>query len=96
MKIVKVKVKVYYNDKDNSINVMFDEDNLMLLSENKKTLNAKEIYDMFKYENDKMYELDELGDLTTLDEDNTYYIKECHRIFKNIIDGISISENEKN
>lgn len=94
MKIV--KVKVYYNDKDNSINVMFDEDNLVLLSENKKTLNAKEIYDMFKYENDKMYELDELGDLTTLDEDNTYYIKECHRIFKNIIDGISIFENEKN
>ena len=93
MKIV--KVKVYYNDKDNSINVMFDEDNLVLLSENKKTLNAKEIYDMFKYENDKMYELDELDDLTTLDEDNTYYIKECHRIFKNIIDGISISENEK-
>ena len=94
MKIV--KVKVYYNDKNNSINVMFDENNLVLLSENKKTLNAKEIYDMFKYENDKTYELDELGDLTTLDEDSTYYIKECHRIFKNIIDGISISENEKN
>lgn len=94
MKIV--KVKVYYNEKDNSINVMFDENNLVLLSENKKTLNAKEIYNMFKYENDKTYELDELGDLTTLDEDSMYYLKECHRIFKNIIDGISISENGKN
>ena len=49
-----VKVKVYYNSEDNSINVKFDDDNLILLSESKKTLNAKEIYNMFKYETGKL------------------------------------------
>lgn len=92
MKIV--KVKVYYDN--NSINVKFDDNNLVLLSENKKELNAKEIYDMFKYENDKKYELVELEDLKDLDEDSKYYTEECHKIFKNIIDGINISEMEKN
>lgn len=90
-----VKVKVYYNSEDNSINVKFDDDNLILLSESKKTLNAKEIYNMFKYETGKLYELLELDDLTGLNDDDIYYIKECHKIFKNIINGISISEEEK-
>jgi hypothetical protein len=90
-----VKVKVYYNSRDNSINVKFDDDNLVLLSENKKTINAKEIYDKFKYENGKTYELLELDCLTDLNDDYIYYIKECHKIFKNIIDGISIAEEEK-
>lgn len=91
-----VKVKVYYNNEDNSINVTFDDNNLVLLSANKKSLNAKEIYDMFKYENEKTYELAELEDLKSLDEDSKYYLMECYKIFKNIIDGISISENGKN
>lgn len=91
-----VKVKVYYNSEDNSINVKFDDDNLILLSESKKTLNAKEIYNMFKYETGKLYELLELDDLTGLTDDDRYYIKECHKIFKNIINGINISEEEKN
>lgn len=90
-----VKVKVYYNSEDNSINVKFDDDNLILLSESKKTLNAKEIYNMFKYETGKLYELLELDDLTGLNDDDIYYIKECHKIFKNIINGISISEEAK-
>lgn len=90
-----VKVQVYYNSEDNSINVKFDDDNLILLSESKKTLNAKEIYNMFKYETGKLYELLELDDLTGLTADDMYYIKECHKIFKNIINGISISEEEK-
>ncbi len=90
-----VKVKVYYNSEDNSINVKFDDDNLILLSESKRTLNAKEIYNMFKYETGKLYELLELDDLTGLTDDDMYYIKECHKIFKNIINGISISEKEK-
>ena len=70
-----VKVKVYYNSRDNSINVKFDDDNLVLLSENKKTINAKEIYDKFKYENGKKYELLELDCLTDLNDDYIYYIK---------------------
>lgn len=90
-----VKVKIYYNSDDKSINVKFDDDNLILLSENKKTLNAKEIYNIFSYENDKAYELQELGDLTDLNDDDLYYIRECHKIFKTIIDGINISEEEK-
>lgn len=90
-----VKVKVYYNSEDNSINVKFDDDNLILLSESKKTLNAKEIYNMFKYETGKLYELLELDDLTGLTDDDRYYIKECHKIFENIINGINISEEEK-
>lgn len=90
-----VKVKVYYNSEDNSINVKFDDDNLILLSESKKILNAKEIYNMFKYETGKLYELLELDDLTGLTADDMYYIKECYKIFKNIINGISISEEEK-
>ena len=90
-----VKVKVYYNSEDNSINVKFDDDNLILLSESKKTLNAKEIYNMFKYETGKLYELLELDDLTSLTDDDRYYIKECHKIFENIINGINISEEEK-
>lgn len=90
-----VKVKVYYNSEDNSINVKFDDDNLILLSESKKTLNAKEIYNMFKYETGKLYELLELDDLTGFTDDDRYYIKECHKIFENIINGINISEEEK-
>lgn len=90
-----VKMKVYYNSEDNSINVKFDDDNLILLSESKKTLNAKEIYNMFKYETGKLYELLELDDLTGLTDDDRYYIKECHKIFENIINGINISEEEK-
>jgi hypothetical protein len=90
-----VEVKIYYNNEDNSINVKFDDANLILLSESKKTLNAKEIYDMFKYETGKLYKLLELDDLTGLNDDDLYYIKECHKIFENIINGISIPEEEK-
>ena len=94
MKIV--KVKVCYNANDNSIDVKFDENAFVLLSKNEKTLYAKKIYNMFDYKNDKTYELEELEDLSDLDEDNAYYIKECYKIFKNIIDGISVSENKEN
>ena len=58
----------------------------------KKELNAKEIYDMFKYENGKKYILNDLDNYDDISEDNQYYLNECHKIFKNIIDGLEIPE----
>lgn len=90
MKTVNVKIK--YNNKDKSISVYFDTDSLLLLSNSKKELNAKEIYDMFKYENGKKYVLNGLENYSNISEDNQYYLNECHKIFKNIIDGLEIPE----
>ena len=62
------------------------------VSDTKKELNAKEIYDMFKYENGKKYILNDLDNYDDISEDNQYYLNECHKIFKNIIDGLEIPE----
>lgn len=87
-----VKVSVIYNEIDSSISVNFDDDSLILISETKKELKAKEIYEMFKYENDKKYLLSDIADYPNIDEDDLYYLKECHQIFKNVIDGLEIPE----
>ena len=47
---------------------------------------------MFKYENGKKYVLNELEKYDDISEDNQYYLNECYKIFKNIIDGLEISE----
>lgn len=90
MKTVNVKIK--YDNNDKSISLFFDADSLLLLSDTKKELNAKEIYDMFKYENGKKYILNDLDNYDGISEDNQYYLNECHKIFKNIIDGLEIPE----
>ena len=87
-----IEVKVVYNEKNNSIEVLFDDKEYTLVSNAKKELNAQEIFEMFNYEKDKKYKISKLDEYENINADYSAYLEECYNVFKNIIDGITIEE----
>mgnify|MGYP004508758967 CR=1 FL=1 len=81
-----IEIKVVYEN--NKIYVKVDKKTTLLLSDDKKQINASEIYDCLNYEIGKKYILLELKDYTDINDDYKTYLKEIYEIFKTIIKAI--------
>lgn len=80
-------IEVIYESK-NKIFVKVEDKKTLLLSDEKKQINASEIYKCLNYKKDKQYSLNELKEYEDINEDYKNYLKEIYEIFKTIIKNI--------
>ena len=81
-----IEIEVVYEN--NKIYVKVDKKNTLLLSDDKKQINASEIYDCLNFKIGKKYTLLELKEYTDINDDYKTYLKEIYEIFKTIIKAI--------
>lgn len=90
---MEIKINIEY-EAINKIYLNSDSNKILILSNEKKEISAKEIFDFLNYQSGKKYILEELSqDMATLDENNKNYIDQIYKMMKSIINGInSISQ----
>lgn len=60
----------------------------LILSDEKKQINASEIYKCLNYKKNKTYSLTELKDYNNINDDYKNYLNEIYEIFKTILKSI--------
>lgn len=80
-------IEVIY-ETENKIFVVVGGKKTLILSDEKKQINASEIYKCLNYEKGKKYSLSELKDYNDINEDYKNYLIEIYEIFKSILKGI--------
>ena len=77
-------IEVIY-EPENKIFVIVDGKKTLILSDEKKQINASEIYKCLNYKKDKKYSLTELKDYNDINDDYKNYLNEIYEIFKTIL-----------
>lgn len=80
-------IEVIY-EPQNKIYVKIDNKKTLLLSDDKKQINATEIYKCLNYKKDKKYLLNDLKEYKDINDDYNNYLNEIQEIFKTIIKNI--------
>lgn len=80
-------IEVIY-EHENKIFVIVDGKKTLILSDEKKQINASEIYICLNYKKDKKYSLTELKTYNYINDDYKNYLIEIYEIFKTILKNI--------
>lgn len=78
------EIEVLYEN-PNKICVKVDDKKVLLLSEDKKQITAKEIYKFLDYKKGKNYSLKDLKEFPEINDDYKNYLDEIYEIFKTIM-----------
>lgn len=77
-------IEVIY-ESENKIFVIVNGKKTLILSNEKKQINASEIYKCLNYKKGEKYSLTELNNYKDINEDYKNYLIEIHEIFKSIL-----------